>query len=915
MSFNELKLIVTKLESVIQENLAQLNAESTAVGEEIYNLINSLKSILEQEQSVGKDYLSSGYTFIRHLPLAIAILDREMNYLAVSDRWISDYKLEESELIGRNYYDVFPELPTRWRKDFERCLAGRVKVLGQEEDFWVRQNGTVDWLRWQARPWHNYEGEIGGLTVCSEVITEQKLLQQKIQSTEEQMRAVFAGMNELVFTVELHNDSILILPTKFFDVYDQATVDRIIVQTQEQLFGSSEADSYRTSIERVLQEQLTINFEYSLQLDDSPLERREAASPSKIASRENARQSSEALLVESLPADDFSHRDTSLIWFSVNISPISDSSVIWIARDVTNRKETEEEILYAEKELAQITLESIGDGVITTDAYGEIKYLNPTAEHLTGWLANEAQGKPLNEVFCLINESNKEAVSNPIERVSRSHRVCKLTAKNSLLGRNGTCYEIEGLASPIMNRQSKLVGTAIVFRDVTKARKMARKLSWQASHDSLTKLHNRRKFEEYAARAISNAQLYQNHHALCYLDLDRFKVINDTCGHAAGDKLLKQVTKMLQKIIRRADVFARLGGDEFGIIFHQCPIEIALNCANELRKLIEDFRFIWSDKVFRIGVSIGLVEIESTTEKLGSLLNSADAACYVAKQQGGNYVHLCHEQDSVVVKRQGERQWIEKINSALDKNYFRLYVQKIVPIQDNFVSVISPLRDRFHYEILLRLSDESGNIILPGAFLPAAERYGLMPAIDRWVISNFLAGYEFYCQSFSQLELDAASKLFTINLSGASINNQEFCKFLREQFEHYSIPPQTICFEITETVAITNLDRANSLINQLKELGCSIALDDFGSGMSSLTYLKNLPIDYLKIDGSFVTNIANDEVDYATVECFNHISQIMNIKTIAEFVENQATLNNLKQIGIDYAQGYGIERPKPLVWD
>ena len=402
--------------------------------------------------------------------------------------------------------------------------------------------------------------------------------------------------------------------------------------------------------------------------------------------------------------------------------------------------------------------------------------------------------------------------------------MCKLTAKNFLIARNGTRYEIEGLASPIMNRCEKLVGTAIVFRDVTKARKMARKLSWQANHDPLTKLYNRRKFEEYAAQAISDSHLDRSRHSLCYLDLDRFKIVNDTCGHAAGDKLLRQVTKLLQTRIRNADIFARLGGDEFGIIFHQCPVEIALNCANELRKLVEDFRFVWQDKIFRIGVSIGLVEIKPTTGQLSSLLNSADAACYIAKRQGGNHVHLCHDRDSIVVRQQGERQWVEKINYALENNYLRLYAQKIAPIQEN---------------------------------LP------------------------FYASSI----------------------------------EHYAIPPQTICFEITETVAITNFEQANVLITQLKELGCSIALDDFGSGMSSLNYLKNLPIDYLKIDGSFVTNIASDAIDYATVECFHHLSQIMKIETIAEFVENQTILEKLQQIGIDYAQGYGIERPKPLIWE
>ncbi len=870
MSFKSIEKLLIKLEQELQTNLAKISQTEMTLGKiEICNIHNNIVEQLNRELSREQSYQHSLEVLIKDLPLSVAILDREMNYIATSDRWIKDYKLETKSLAGQNHFDVLPETPARWIESYQNCLAGNVEQLKQEEDFLVRNNGSMDWLRWQLRPWHNRQGELGGLLIFSEVITEQKLLQQKIRSTEGQMRAVFAGMNELVFTVELDSDSILILPTKFFEVYDDAVVEQIIIQTQNQLFDVAENRACQSLIRRVLRSQKAIAFEYSLQLDDS------------------------------------------LIWFSVNVSPISNSAVIWIARDVTNRKETEQDVLYIEKELAQITLQSIGDGVITTNAAGKVQYLNPIAEQLTGWSAKNAVGQPLVEVFCLLDGVTKKAIANPIERVSRSHKVCQLAERNSLLASNGVSYEIEGLASPLVNRHQKLIGTVLVFRDVTSAREMSRHLSWQATHDPLTQLYNRRKFEEYVAEAINKAHVERSHHALCYLDLDRFKIVNDTCGHGVGDKLLRQVTALLKKRIRHTDIFARLGGDEFGILFQHCPINVAQDCANQLRKMVEDFRFVWNDKVFRISLSVGLVAIKSTTEDVNSLLSSADAACYVAKQQGGNFVHLCDEQDLFIARQKGERQWVERINRALEANHFRLYAQKIVPIEANSTFA---LNQTDHHEILLRLWDESGNVTLPGAFLPAAERYGLMPEIDRWVISTFLAGYEIYCQSLSEVELNSAAGLYTINLSGASINNQEFGNFLREQFNRYVIPPHTICFEITETVAITNLENANILITQLKDLGCSIALDDFGSGMSSLTYLKNLPIDYLKIDGSFVTNIAQDKVDYATVECFNHISQIMSIKTIAEFVENKAILQHLQKIGINYAQGYGIERPKPLIW-
>ena len=617
--------------------------------------------------------------------------------------------------------------------------------------------------------------------------------------------------------------------------------------------------------------------------------------------------------------------DDVVYWFSVNISPVSETMIIWVAHNITHLKQIEQN-LFAEKELAQVTLKSIGDAVITTDALAIVKYINPVAEELTGWSTAEAQGKPLTEIFQIVNHFSRETAPNPVEIALEENRICELAADTLLIAKNGTEYAIKDSAAPIKNHQGQLIGAVMVFRDVTESRSLTQELSWQATHDPLTRLYNRRKFEEQVDLAIKDSQDNETHHALCYLDLDRFKIVNDTCGHAAGDELLKQITTLLKQRIRDSDIFARLGGDEFGLLLHQCPIGIAQKIANQLRELIHDFCFLWSDNSFKIGVSIGLVAIDSNTGNLNSLLNTADAACYAAKEKGRNCVYFYHEHDTAIVRQRGERQWVAKINQALEKNLFLdactrgqvlsggagshcfcLYAQKIISIEEK--------NDLPYYEILLRLIDESGKIIAPGVFLPAAERHDLMPAIDRWVVRTFFASYEVYCQLRQDQKLDPPTNLYTINLSGASINNQKFAFFLQKQFTRYAIPPQTICFEITETVAISNLDNAVKLINQLKKLGCSIALDDFGSGMSSLNYLKNLPIDYLKIDGSFVLNIANDHIDYATVECFNHISQIMNIKTIAEFVEDDVILQNLQKIGVNYAQGYEIGRPKPLIFN
>ncbi|VEP15926.1 putative Diguanylate cyclase [Hyella patelloides LEGE 07179] len=573
----------------------------------------------------------------------------------------------------------------------------------------------------------------------------------------------------------------------------------------------------------------------------------------------------------------------------------------------TLQQELEEKTnqLQQEKELAQVTLQSIGDAVITTDVMGKIVNFNPMAERLTGWRISEAKHQPLTDIFRIINEHTREPVPNPVEKVLRENRVFGLANHTILIARDETEYSIENSAAPIRDRLGRIIGTVIVFHDVTESRDLTNQLSWQATHDALTCLYNRREFEKKVAEAIAIAQNEGHQHALCYLDLDRFKIVNDTCGHAAGDELLRQVTQLLNQRIRSADILARLGGDEFGFLLYQCPLEVATKIANNLRQWIEDFHFTWEGQAFAIGVSIGLVEINSNTENLSSLLNAADAACYAAKANGRNCVHVYQDNDAELAKNLGERQWIIRLNQALSENRFCLYSQKIVSIKDE--------EEVDRYEILLRLRDEQGQVITAGAFIPAAERYDLMPAIDRWVINHFLADYERHYQQGGEPKKAQSNSLYAINLSGASISSQSFRLFLKEQFTRFQIAPSTICFEITETVAISNLATAAKFIQELKELGCSIALDDFGSGMSSLNYLKNLSVDYLKIDGSFVKNIVEERVDRATVEYFNQIAQIMQIKTVAEFVEDKAILQKLQEIGIDYAQGYGIARPIPLV--
>jgi diguanylate cyclase (GGDEF)-like protein/PAS domain S-box-containing protein len=574
--------------------------------------------------------------------------------------------------------------------------------------------------------------------------------------------------------------------------------------------------------------------------------------------------------------------------------------------------------LFQSKELAEITLYSIGDAVITTNAKGEIEKINPIAEQLTGWQIDEARGRPLIEVFQIVNEQTREPAVNPVETVLSEGQITELSNYTILIHRDGREFAIDDSAAPIRTKEGEIVGTVLVFRDVTSDRLMENLLSWEASHDALTNLVNRREFERCLKQALAIAKTQDKQHVIGYLDLDRFKVVNDTCGHVAGDELLCQIATLMQAKLRKADTIARLGGDEFGIILYECPMEKGRNIIEELSKSIQEFGFIWEDKIFRVGVSIGLVTITANNQNVDSIMEAVDAACYAAKESGWNNIRVYESDDNELVEHRQQRQWLSQINLALTENRFRLYYQSIVSLNSGhpIIDSVHTNSVQKHYEILLRMIDENGKVVSPMAFIPTAERYKLMPAIDRWVISTLFTMLD---NHFQQTNIDALNTQadclphYAVNLSGASINETEFIEFLREQFITHRIPPQIICFEITETVAIANLSKATELMREFKSMGCQFALDDFGSGMSSFTYLKNLPVDYLKIDGSFVKDIVNDSVAEAIVGSINSIAQEMGLQTIAEFVASEAILSKIKILGVNYAQGYCIDKPSQLI--
>lgn len=572
--------------------------------------------------------------------------------------------------------------------------------------------------------------------------------------------------------------------------------------------------------------------------------------------------------------------------------------LIGVEADVTERK-LYEDALFREKESAQIALQSIGDGVITTDANAVIDYINPVAEQLTGWRLEDSMGRPLDEVFRAFHEETCEPLENPLSQAVRRLRPIKSVRPVLLIRKDGNELYVESTAAPIRDGTGAVSGGVLVFHDVSESRELNRRLSYHASHDLLTGLVNRREFESRVERALKSAKAREASYALLFLDLDQFKIINDTCGHGAGDTLLGQVGALLKAKVRWRDTLSRLGGDEFGVLLESCSLDEAMRTAEGLREALRNFRFTWEDRVFRLGASIGVVPITADNEDVASILSAADSACQAAKEGGRNRVHSFAENDIELMRRRREMQWAARINAALDEGRFELYRMMIQPLQ-------RPEKG-LHYELLLRMRDENGRMVSPNDFIAAAERYGITPNIDRWVIEN--AFRWLLSDSDEREKLD----LCAINLSGQSLGDDKFLPFVIEQFHKFGIEASKICFEITETAAVANFSQANRFIQSLKELGCKFSLDDFGTGLSSFGYLKHFPVDFLKIDGSFVREILHDPIDREMVRSINEIGHLTGKLVVAEFAENAEIIQMLTSLGVDYAQGYGIGQPQRVL--
>ncbi len=574
------------------------------------------------------------------------------------------------------------------------------------------------------------------------------------------------------------------------------------------------------------------------------------------------------------------------------------SAVITVARDISHRRSLEAS-LGRSKQFAQFTLESIAEGVVTTDTSGRIDYMNRAAETLTGLSREDVAGKPFAETLKLVDETDRRALEDPVERCLATRQRVNMGRRAMLLGRSADHeHSVELTASPIRRDAGGMAGVVVLIHDVSEIRGLTRQMSYQASHDALTGLINRREFERRLNDVIERAREKDGTHMLCYLDLDRFKAVNDSCGHQAGDRLLQEIAGILKDMVRDSDSCARIGGDEFALLLVGCPLDKARQIAENTVRAIADYRFVWQNRIFTIGASIGLVEIADSAGTVQDALAAADSACYVAKQRGRGRVEVYSAREETIARERGDIQWLKQIQNALASDGFELVSQPILSIGDDSHGPA--------IEVLLRLRERPSQSGEPTDFLASAERYQLMPEIDRWVVRTTLASI-----GSSQLRLPEGRSV-SMNLSGQTLGDESFLEYVVDCLDRSGVSPSAVCFEVTESALIANLKNAQRFIEVLHGMGAEFALDDFGSGLGAFSKLKHLPVDYLKIDGSFTRGLAGDPVNQEMVAAMIKLARTMNFRTVAEEVEDQSDFDALRAMGVDFVQGYFVERPGPM---
>ncbi len=839
----ELKRCIDKHNDELLRANAELNQQ----------IVERMRAELEVQKSIRQQT-----AILNNIPDIAWLKNDESRFIAVNEAFGEACGVEPSALVGRTDLDIWPrQLAESYRADDREVMATAKRKCLEERV--VDGTGKERWVETIKTPIYNDEGEIIGTTGIARDITARKQTETALRESKERFRQIAENIREVFYIHDLEQSRMLYISPGY-----------------EIIWGRSQASLYADPL----------SFIDAVHPDDQQRVKRSL-------DRQARGEATEEVYRIYRP-------NQTLRWIRDRAFPLHDAAgriyrVTGIAEDITESKQAEDE-LYAEKERAQVTLHSIGEAVITTDAQGRVDYLNPVAETLTGWTVAEAKGQFLNSVVEIVAESNRRPVPDLVSRCLQEGEMVGLTADSVFINRFGQEYAIESSAGPIRRRDRSVLGVVVVLRDVTDQRRLAQRLVYDATHDALTGLVNRREFERRLEQALASAKQYQTHHALCYLDLDQFKLVNDTVGHAAGDELLKQIRGLMKHQFRDRDTVARLGGDEFGLLLNHCPLDQAAVIAQTLVSNIRDYRFVWKGRIFQIGASIGITPVTATAEDTDQLLSQADVACYAAKERGRNQVRIYRQEDSEPSQRHGELLRAAKLKQALEQGQFRLYRQPIIPLASD--------RNRpTRYEVLLRLLDEDNELLLPGTFIPAAERYGLMGMIDRWVIRK----------AFQRLAEGPGGEYseIAINVSGNSLNDEAFPAFVQGQFSEFGLPPQRVCFEITETAAIHCLSRATKFMSMLRKQGSHLALDDFGSGLSSFRYLKTFPVNYLKIDGSFVRDMLENHGSCALVTAINQAGHAMNLKTIAEYAQSQAIVERLQELGVDYAQGYALGRPEP----
>jgi diguanylate cyclase (GGDEF)-like protein/PAS domain S-box-containing protein len=820
----------------------ELDVLKTALSTMQYNLAVATQDLRDREQNLATTLDSIGDAVIS--TNAKGIVTR-INPVAEQ---LTGWSLEEA--MGQPLISIFPIIDASTRESMENPIekvitTAEVVHLSNHTTL-ISKDGTEYQIADSAAPIRDENGNIQGMVLVFNDITERYQLREAAAKSRRDLQAIMDHTPAVIYVKDTEGRFTFI--NKQFEKLFHLQTEDIIGKTLHDIFPKDIADEMKRNDKAVWEKGHALESE------------------------------------ETAPHDDGLHT-----YISIKFPLFNEGDKIYaicgVSTDITERKRANIRI----SRFSRIFEDSLNEIYLFDKETLKFVEVNRIAQDNLGYSMEELMEMTPVDIKPELTFDEFTEMLNPLYLDEQRMFVFETTHER----KDKSLYSVE------VHLQLHKYGDEELFvamvMDITDRKQAEDELSFQASHDALTGLVNRREFEQRVERLLLTVKKGMSEHALCFMDLDQFKVVNDTCGHTAGDEMLRQLSSLLLKTVRHRDTLARLGGDEFGVLMEHCSLDDAHRVATSLQKAIQNYQFLWEEHSFKVGVSMGLVPITETTTNITELLKDADAACYMAKDSGRNRIHVHHTEDIEMAQRHGEMQWVTRIQQALEKDRFCLYAQSIVPLDGG---------TDIHYELLVRMVDEKGKIVPPGAFLPAAERYNLITNIDRWVIDKTLALLEAKPAFMERIDF------ISINLSGQSLADINFQQFVINKFMKSGFALEKFCFEITETAAISNLNTANLFITKMKVLGCQFALDDFGSGLSSFGYLKNMEVDYLKIDGMFVRDIADDPIDHAMVKSINEIGQVMGMRTIAEFVENDIIKGMLKEIGVNYAQGYGIHKPQ-----